>query len=165
MVLALKLQSRLDIAHIFGRLLAERIRDHWALPPATAVLAVPLTPARLGERGYNQARELALALARHAGLPLLDARVMQRGDRPAQRRLNRQERLSNLRGVFRTGARLPECILVVDDVMTTGATLAEVARTLSGAGVTDVYNAVVARTPAAFVAQPLPMAEAGLPAA
>lgn len=112
------------------------------------VLAMPLHPRRLRERGFNQAVEIARPLARALGLPF-DARTLERvRDTAAQAGLAHAARIRNVRGAFACigdvrGLR----VAVVDDVMTTGATLDEVAKTLKKAGAAHVENWVAARTP------------------
>ena len=111
------------------------------------VVAMPLHARRLRERGFNQAVEIARPLARKLGIPL-DARALERvRDTAAQAGLPHVDRIKNVRGAFactRDVAGLR--IAVVDDVMTTGATLDEVAKTLKRAGAVHVENWVAART-------------------
>ncbi len=107
---------------------------------------MPLAPSRQRERGFNQAREIAARVARAVGLPLVAPLERIAGTTP-QAALAWKERANNVRGAFAVdgdvrGAR----IALVDDVMTTGATLAEATRTLTRAGAADVECWVVART-------------------
>jgi predicted amidophosphoribosyltransferase len=117
------------------------------------VLPVPRAPARLRERGFNQAWELARRVASQVRLPTR-ADVLQRGrDTTHQIGLARAERLRNLRHAFMV---LPDAasavagrdVALVDDVMTTGATAAACAQALQAAGARAVQLWVVARTPA-----------------
>lgn len=115
---------------------------------ADLLVPMPLHARRLADRGFNQAVEIARLLARASGLPMELARVKRVRDTPAQATLDREERLRSPRGAFDcdlvlAGAR----VLVVDDVMTTGATLDELARCLKRQGAGWVGNLVVARTP------------------
>jgi ComF family protein len=140
LVQALKFRGELALSSLLGRLLSDRIA------PATVdrVIAVPLTAARLRMRGYNQSVEIA----RHV-LPAkldLDSCVRTR-DAPPQMGLPLEERRRNVRGAFEcTRSLVGERVAVVDDVMTTGATLDEVAHTLKRAGAAYVVNWVVTRT-------------------
>jgi ComF family protein len=111
------------------------------------VTPVPLPWTRLLARGYNQAEAVARPLARALGLPC--PRLLRRRPRPRQALLSRAERRRNLRGAFATRRPLPAGtrVLLVDDVMTTGATLAAAAAALHRAGAVTVLAAVVARTP------------------
>lgn len=149
MVHALKYRHRLALAAFFGAALAARARDFGGA--VDLVLPMPLHPRRLAERGFNQAVELARPLVQARGLPLGLAVVRKRRDIPAQAGLDRAARLRNPRGAFECDAVLHgQRVIVVDDVMTTGATLDELARTLKRQGASWVGNLVVARTPAPY---------------
>ena len=127
-----------------------RTRPH---PCRDWVVPVPLAPARLAERGYNQAWELARRLARGAGRGRpTPACCGARRTQAHQADLDRAERQRNLRGAFMTDPRRRSelqgrRVALVDDVMTTGATAREAAAALlrGGAAAVDVW--VVARTP------------------
>lgn len=126
---------------------------HWWLP-------IPLSRHRLGERGYNQAWELTKALHRQAtgttaiGNPTPRHDVLMKvTDTAAQHDLDRAARLANLRAAYAVhphaaGALVGKSVLLIDDVMTTGATLHAAARTLLHAGAASVSAVVFARTPA-----------------
>ena len=149
MVHALKYRHRLSMASFFGAALAARAQDFGA--QADLILPMPLHPRRLAERGFNQAVELARPLARARELPLGLAVVRKLRDIPAQAGLDREARLRNPRGAFECDVSLQgQRVIVVDDVMTTGATLGELARTLKRQGASWVGNVVVARTPAPY---------------
>ena len=149
MVHALKYRHRLSMASFFGAALAARAQDFGA--QADLILPMPLHPRRLAERGFNQAVELARPLARVRGLALGLEVVRKLRDIPAQAGLDREARLRNPRGAFECDVSLQgQRVIVVDDVMTTGATLGELARTLKRQGASWVGNVVVARTPAPY---------------
>jgi ComF family protein len=110
---------------------------------ADVVIPVPLSAARLRGRGYNQ----ALEIARHLPGRIDFSSCVRERDAAAQMELPWAERQRNVRGAFRCTRSLAGAhVAVVDDVMTTGATLDEVARTLKRAGAVRVVNWVVART-------------------
>jgi predicted amidophosphoribosyltransferase len=117
---------------------ALRLMEGAALPPArVALVPVPVTRARLRERGFNQAQRLAEPLGAALGQPVLQ--VLER--LPGRRRqagLGRRERHVNVRGRVRAAAGpaagAPSAVLLVDDVVTTGATAAACARALADAG-------------------------------
>ena len=133
-----------------GRLLSGLMADALgALPRPAALLPVPLHATRLGRRGYDQALELAAPLAQRLRIPLLaDALLRTRATAP-QSELDAVTRQRNLRRAFavRAQAALPDHVALVDDVMTTGATLEAAARTLRRAGVSRVDAWVCARVP------------------
>ena len=134
-------------ALVAGRL-AEALRD---APRPDALVPVPLHRRRLRERGYDQALELARPLARALGLPLLAGGLRRERATAAQSDLDAKARRRNVRGAFAVvaGTRWPAHVALVDDVMTTGATLRECARVLRAAGVARVDVWVAARAAAA----------------
>ncbi len=147
-----KFHAALDLAAP----LAARMASAWraADQPAPDVLVpVPLSAARMSERGYNQAWEIARRLARELRCRA-DARLLLRiRDTPHQLAFPLDERAANVRSAFAAEpTRLAELrgrrITLVDDVMTTGATAAEIARVLKQAGAAAVDVWVAARTPA-----------------
>ncbi len=144
LVQALKYRHRLALAGFFAKALAA------AGMPARAdlILPMPLHPRRLGERGFNQAVEIARPLARKTNLRVELAGVRRVRDTLKQEDLTREERVRNLRGAFACEAALDGAtVVVVDDVMTSGASLDELARCLKRQGAARVENLVVARTP------------------
>jgi ComF family protein len=124
---------------------AEVEAPDWLLP-------VPLSDERLRERGYNQSHELAKALARRRGLRCEPELLLRVRHNSAQASLKLEERAANVRGVFAVeplrAARLRGAsVALLDDVMTSGATLFELAGVLLQAGVMSVQAWVIARTP------------------
>jgi ComF family protein len=142
LVQALKYRAWLPLAAFFAGRLASR------LPSAAGLLMpMPLHRNRLAERGFNQALQIARGLAKRSGLAL-EARAARRiRDTTPQTGLPYEEREKNVRGAFACGLDLSgKRVAVVDDVMTTGATLNELARVLKLAGATRVENLVIARS-------------------
>lgn len=132
---------------VAGRLLAALMLERCAAAvPPQALVPVPLHRARLRQRGYDQALELARPLAAGLGLACLPALRRQRAT-PAQSGLDAAARARNLRGAFAVAAPLPAHVALVDDVMTTGATLHAAAQALHRAGVHRVDAWVCARVP------------------
>ena len=117
-------------------------------PPPALVVPVPLHPHRLRARGFNPAARLARALARDIAARMDPVALRRVRDTPSQTGLDRRERQRNVRGAFsaRDGLRLPARIWLVDDVVTTGSTLAEAARALRRAGALTVVGVCAART-------------------
>ena len=146
-----KFDAALDLTGALAQRLLDAIGRSAAERP-DLVLPVPLADERLRERGYNQAWELARRVAPALGCES-DPRLLLRTKHTAhQLSLPPAERAANVRGAFaieprRRHALRDRRIAVVDDVMTTGATLAEVARTLLQAGAASVQVWVLARTP------------------
>lgn len=143
LIQALKYSRRLASADFFGQaLLAATAQD----APPDLILPVPLSPQRLAERGFNQSVEIARPLARRWRAPLL-LRGIDRRETPPQASLPWKERAKNIRHAFACTLALDgRRVLVVDDVMTTGATLDELARTLKMHGAARVDTLVLART-------------------
>ena len=144
LVQALKFRGELALAPFLGNLLSKCIANK----NVSYIVPVPLSPERLRSRGYNQALEIARHVASVTGARLaLDACQRSR-DTSAQMELPLAERARNVRGAFEC-PRLVEgaTVAVLDDVMTTGATLHEVAAALKRAGAARVVNWIVARTP------------------
>lgn len=142
LVQGLKYRAELALAPVLAALLGAVLPSDEQVDIA---LPVPLSTKRLRERGYNQAMEIARRLpGRHRLAPALCERVR---ETPAQSALPWAERMRNLRGAFRCERALDGLtVAVVDDVMTTGATLDAVADALKRAGAARVLNWVVART-------------------
>ena len=145
LVQSLKYGSQLSVARFFAReicALADSI-----LPDAHLIVPMPLHARRLAERGFNQAVEIARLLSQSSGLPMELARVRKVRDTPAQASLGREDRIVNQHGAFACDLALEgQHVLVVDDVMTTGASLNELARCLKRQGASRVTNLLVART-------------------
>lgn len=150
LVLQLKFRQRLALAAPLAGLLRDAVlaRPGFALPQA--LCPVPLGPERLAERGYNQALELARPLARALGVPLLPRLVSRVHDTRAQSSVTPGQRRQNIAHAFTLAAPAlvrGRHIGVVDDVMTSGQTLQELAATLKRHGAARVSNLVFARTP------------------
>ena len=115
--------------------------------PVDLIVPMPLGPARLRERGFNQALELARVASVLTNTPLNANACRRVQDRAPQAMLPWRERAKNIRGAFVYNTDLSGLrVAVVDDVMTTGATLNELARTLRKAGATEVHGWMVGRT-------------------
>lgn len=145
LIQALKYGGQLALAGWFAHRLLQRLGRPRGVD---LIVPLPLHPARMAERGFNQAAEIAKALARASGIAL-DAHLAKRlRNTAAQTGLPWRERAANMRRAFACERDLSGLsIAVIDDVMTTGATLNEFARTLKQSGAARVENWVVARTP------------------
>lgn len=145
-----KFHGQSELAMPLARLLHDALDEAAsAAPLADLVLPAPLSDARLRERGFNQSWEIARRLGRRADAALL----LRIRDTPHQADLPLDRRAANVRGAFaveplRRGELEGRSVALVDDVLTTGATAAEMARTLLDAGAAHVQLWVLARTPA-----------------
>jgi ComF family protein len=142
---ALKFRGRRRLAHLLGREAGRRWVASGELSGAAALVPVPLSRARRRERGYNQAELIARGVARETGIPIRLGILKRIRERPPQAGLSRSARRKNVTGVYR--AKLPprlrgEVLLLVDDVLTTGATAEAASRALlaAGAGAVDVLT-------------------------
>ena len=144
MVKALKFGRVAQLAETMAAQIAANAPGH-ALDGG-AFVPVPLHPARLRRRGFNQAERLAAALAARTGLALADC-LERSGDRGTQVGRDRRERLRGIAGSVRVRGEPPAEAILVDDVVTTGATLASCAEALRAAGSRRVRAVAYARTP------------------
>jgi ComF family protein len=149
LVLQLKFGSRLALAPwMAGRLRDAVVSRNLDLPDL--LCPVPLGPRRLVERGYNQALEMARPLSAALGIALAPRLLERRVETAAQSGVAPGERRRNVRGAFALAddqAVVGRHVGVVDDVMTSGHTLDELAGVLKRAGAARVTNLVFARTP------------------
>lgn len=122
-------------------MVATRVFDAWE---ADVLGPVPLHRARLRERGYNQAERLAAAISTSTGIPVVEV-VARTRLTETQVGLNGPERQANVAGAFTARGRLDgRSIVLIDDVVTTGATLVECARACRAAGASSVRALVLA---------------------
>jgi ComF family protein len=152
LVLALKFAHKLPLANLFASLLRDRMLHDAPQALPDMLLPVPLGSSRLAQRGFNQAHEMARVLARLSGIPARADILVRQRETAQQSGLHPDQRQKNMRRAF---ALRPEHsllvadrhIAVIDDVMTTGITLQEIASVLKNHGAARVTNYVFARTP------------------
>lgn len=147
-ILKLKHADRADLAPLLARWISRAARD--LIAEADAIAPVPLHPLRLLARRYNQAAEIARPLAAMSGVPYLPDALVRRRRTASQGGKSGQGRRRNVAGAFEVPSRRAvqvagKRILLVDDVLTTGATAEGCARALKAAGAIRVDLAVVAR--------------------
>lgn len=136
LVQQLKYQSRLASAEFFAQCMLADGR-----PAGTLILPVPLSANRLRARGFNQALEIARPLARALGIPIDTASLTRPRETLPQSRLPWRSRGANVKHAFACSRDLSGlAVIVIDDVMTTGATLDAIARVLKDHGATHVAN-------------------------
>jgi ComF family protein len=139
-----KYSGMLAVAQLMGDMLARTLRDA-SLPDL--LLPMPLHPARLQERGFNQAVEIGRVLSARLGIPMASRLGMRTRLTPPQAGLDWKARRRNVRGVFTCSERLDgKRIALLDDVMTTGASLDALAQAVKNAGAAHIECWVVART-------------------
>lgn len=144
LIQGLKYQARLPLAPLLAELLYSQLGQE-AKPDL--LIPMPLHPARLKERGFNQALELARCLSRRTGIKLAAEACQRVRDTPPQAALPWEARGKNIQGAFTCAGDFSGLrVAVVDDVLTTGATLDELASVLRSRGAARVSGWVVART-------------------
>jgi len=140
----LKYNGRLAIAPALGGCLAQVVASH---PRPDRLIAMPLHATRIRERGFNHATEIAREVAKQLGIALDITRCQRIRDTPPQQGLKHDARRRNVRGAFTCSEKVEgQHIALIDDVMTTGTSLDELAATLKRAGAREVTCWVVART-------------------
>jgi ComF family protein len=150
LVLELKFGGRLAHARLFASLLADALLAAPALARPSLLCPVPLAPGRLAERGFNQALEIARPLGRLLDIAVAPRLAQRVQETSAQSRLRSAARRANIAHVFAVPERAAVAgrhIGIVDDVMSSGQTLHELAAVLKRHGATRVTNLVFARTP------------------
>lgn len=140
----LKFRFRLNQAQILGELMAERVVERLS-SGALHLVPVPLHGSRLRARGFNQAAEITAALSAQLQLPVAAGLCSRQRATAEQTSLNAEERRRNLQSAFVVDGICPERIALVDDVHTTGSTLAELAHTLRLAGARHIEAWTCAR--------------------
>lgn len=152
LVLALKFGHRLALASLFADSLRDAILREACLPLPDILCPVPLGQQRLQERGFNQSLEIAKPLCQNLGVPLQPELLRRTRNTAQQSSLHPDDRHKNVRNAFALNESAIDFIRgkhigLVDDVMTTGTTLNEIAALLKRFGAASVNNYVFARTP------------------
>lgn len=145
-----KFRGRVDSAKVLGELLANYLHarlDDGDLRLPDMILPVPLHPRRTAQRGFNQAMEIALPLAKALQVPLCLDGCRRIRDTAEQTQLDASSRLKNTRNAFLASAEMTaQHVVVVDDVITTGSTVQSLAMALREAGAREVQVWTAART-------------------
>ena len=146
-VAALKFRGAVRVADAMAAAVVAGAPDGW-LGAGSVLVPVPLHPARRRARGFNQAERLARAIGLRCGLPVADV-LARGGSRATQMGRGRAERLAGIAGsvALRPDTPVPARVVLVDDVVTTGATLAACSAVLRAAGALEVRAVAYARTP------------------
>lgn len=152
-VIRFKFEGRIRLGSVFGRMLAETIEaevDAGGLPldACAALIPVPLHPNRRRWRGFDQAELICDEIARHTGLAVWREAITRVRDTPPQVEVSGSDRRENVQGAFVAASRSKvrgASVILVDDVITTGATMEECALVLRRAGAAAVYGLAVTR--------------------
>jgi ComF family protein len=149
MIARLKFHGRFSIARALAHLLAQRLAPIYSVTPPDILLPVPLHTGRLRQRGFNQSIEIVQQLSRHLDIPATHSYCRRvRASRP-QRGLPANARKKNVQGIFRIAPEAmpntPRHVVIVDDVVTTMATVKAIAYLLKKEGVERVDVACLAR--------------------
>lgn len=139
-----KFSGRLECGRVLSECLAGELAARGVGRP-DALLPVPLHRRRLRSRGFDQAVEIGRLLARRFDIPLASGTLKRRRATRQQSTLDARQRRKNLKGAFHAGDQVPEHVVLVDDVLTTGSTVAECARVLKRKGCRHVSVWVLAR--------------------
>jgi ComF family protein len=151
MMLRYKYGNSLNLGDTFAEFLAEKMNVEDCLKNIDLIIPMPMHPQRLKERGFNQAIEIAKVLTKNCKEKLDYKSTIRQTLTPPQASLPLKERVKNIKGAFKVNAdKLDKIqgkhIAIIDDVMTTGASLNELAKTLKKAGASHVECWVIART-------------------
>lgn len=153
-IIAHKYRWRQNITPLLGQILAEGVAGNQFAVETDVVIPVPLSALRQQDRGFNQSEQLASAVATHLGKPLaVDGLRRTRNTQPQARLGSPEQRAANVAGAFEVdnlAVVAGKRVLLIDDVITTGATVSECARALREAGASSVVVAALAhpfRTP------------------
>lgn len=146
LISSLKFHSNHAAARLLGQLMSEHLRALNVVLP-DLIIPVPLHPNRLKQRGFNQSIELARGISANLGVPMLLDRCLRNRDTVAQTGLVSKQRRKNMRGAFSMKGPLLENaqVAILDDVITTGSTVRELAKTLRRHGASKIQVWSIAR--------------------
>lgn len=149
LILSLKFAEKLNHAKLLGDLMAEKLAKHYTdQKKPDIIIPVPLHPKRLKERGYNQALEIARPVAKKLRIPIEIRHCKRILSTPPQSSVTAKIRRRNIKNAFSVGTLLKyHHVAIIDDVVTTGSTVTELARVLKKAGVHQIDIWCCARTP------------------
>lgn len=147
LLLSFKFRGDLGLAGLLQELMCQAYARSLSASPPQGLVPVPLHPARLRQRGYNQSLEMVRLLARQLKAPLIPEALRRTRHTQPQQGLSRKEREANLKGAFAADRTWVEAkhLLLVDDVYTTGSTVSRCAGTLRRFGADRVDVLVLAR--------------------
>ncbi len=140
-VLRMKYHDRPEYASFYGKEIALLFGNEFKSMKIEALIPVPLHKNRLRKRGYNQAELIAVSLSREVGIPVRDDILYRESETVAQKKLSNEEREKNLSNAFvaREIKNVPQRVVIVDDIYTTGATIGASAKALRSIGIKEIY--------------------------
>lgn len=141
-MMAVKYNNRREYLDFYAEAMGIRFQSRVAVWNPQVLIPIPVHRSRKRQRGFNQAEELAQRLSRRFELPLETGLLLRNKKTLPQRELNPKERMENLRTAFEvmtTECTMPEAILLIDDIFTTGSTMEACTRVLKKAGVKHVF--------------------------
>lgn len=136
---AVKYKNRREYLDFYAEAIARRYGYFFERHKEAVLVPVPVHPARLRSRGFNQAGELAVRLGRLTGLSVNEALLVRTRKTAPQKDLGPDERLRNLRHAFAVTAEAPPTVILTDDIYTTGSTIEACTRVLKASGACQVY--------------------------
>lgn len=145
-ILRVKFNGDRAFFDVLSHLLRDLLNDMPHLSEFDAVIPVPLSKKRLNERGFNQSALLSKPLAEHFGIEYRDDILMKIKETTRQSRIDLSERFTNVRGAFAASEEARgKSIILVDDILTTGATLSECASALKASGAANIIGVTLAK--------------------
>ncbi len=144
----LKYQQRTELGTLFGEIYGKTLRTASPFNEVDLIVPIPLHPTRLRERGYNQGAFFAKGLSLSMKKPVLEQAIIRHKPTKSQTRKNRYERYENMQGTFRVvkpDLLVDKHILLVDDVLTSGATIEACATAILASGSARVSAATIAK--------------------
>ncbi|MGN0158769.1 MAG: ComF family protein [Brotaphodocola sp.] len=142
---AIKYRNKREYLDFYAEVMAYRfshIIKNWH---PDVLIPIPVHPSRRRKRGFNQAEELAERLSKKLEIPIESSLLVRRRKTAPQRELNPRQRLENLRQAFAVNPSIvvPESVVLIDDIYTTGSTIEACTRVLKAAGVREVHFLVI----------------------
>ena len=138
LVHALKYKNQPDIGVKLGRLMGDRIRESNTFNSYTSLVPVPLHPVRRIKRGYNQAEKLADGIADTTGIPVRNDILIRKENNITQTGKTKSDRWNNVKTIFNCPSKQPHSVILIDDILTTGATLEACILALNQSGFSDI---------------------------
>lgn len=141
-ILNFKFKNKKDLAEPLGKLIIRYLNEFTGLLKVDMIIPVPLHPKRLDERGFNQVELLSWTITKRFDIPTVSGLLFRKKETTPQFDLPKKERYTNIKGAFEVkGKKFLEgkSVLLIDDIYTTGSTVAECTKTLKTAGALKVY--------------------------